>query len=85
MGQLICNLLLIYWLILVVRIVMSWFPIQPGGVAERIYSLVFAVTEPVLAPVRGLLPPVRLGGAGLDLSPLLVFVVIIILQRIFCG
>jgi YggT family protein len=81
--QLICTLLLVYWLILVLRIVISWFPVTDGPV-RRIYELLFAVTEPVLRPFRGLLPPVRAGGAAIDLSPLVVFVLLVILQRIVC-
>jgi YggT family protein len=41
--------------------------------------MLFRVTEPVLAPIRNLLPPVRMGGMGLDLSPLIVFLVIEVL------
>jgi len=28
----------------------------------------------VLGPIRALLPPVRIGGMGLDLSPMIVFI-----------
>jgi YggT family protein len=42
--------------------------------------LLFRITEPVLAPIRNLLPPVRVGAMGLDLSPLIVFLVLEILM-----
>jgi uncharacterized protein YggT (Ycf19 family) len=42
-------------------------------------------TEPVLSPVRGLIPVVQIGGAGLDLSFMVVFFVLIIIWQIFCG
>jgi YggT family protein len=35
-----------------------------------------AICEPVLRPVRRIIPPVRFGGVGLDLSVLIVFLVI---------
>ena len=41
----------------------------------------YAVTEPVLAPLRAVLPPMRMGGMGLDLSPMLVMLVIIVLLQ----
>ncbi len=40
--------------------------------------VIYAVTEPVLAPVRRALPPV----GGLDLSPLVVFAIIWFLQSL---
>ena len=38
------------------------------------------MTEPVLKPVRGLIPPVRMGMMALDLSPILVFIVITVIR-----
>jgi YggT family protein len=45
---------------------------------------VYAVTEPVLRPIRGLLPPVRMGAMAFDLSPIIVFVIIQVLQFSIC-
>ena len=48
-----------------------------------------AVTEPVLRPIRRILPPARIGGVGIDLAFLVVFVVlqffVIPLLRHFSG
>ena len=81
---LICRLLELYVIVLIARAIMSWFPIAQGGIADRIQGFLFALTEPVLRPIRGMLPPVRMGGVGLDLSFMVVFFGIIILQRIIC-
>lgn len=62
------------------RIVLSWFPPSGPGALDTIRMALFRVTEPVLAPIRNLLPPVRLGGMGLDLSPLIVFLIIQVLS-----
>jgi YggT family protein len=40
------------------------------------------VTDPVLVPLRRVLPPMTVGGMGLDLSPLIVIVVIEILLNV---
>jgi len=48
---------------------------------ETVRSVLFTVTEPVLAPVRRLMPPVRVGGMGLDLSVTVVFLVILVLLQ----
>jgi uncharacterized protein YggT (Ycf19 family) len=42
------------------------------------------LTEPVLAPVRQMIPPMRLGMGALDLSPLIVMLVGIFLTRAIC-
>lgn len=79
----ICLALTIYWIILIVRIILSWVPSLPEPVLP-LARAVSAVTDPVLTPLRGLLPPVRIGAGALDLSPLLLFFGISILQRLIC-
>ena len=70
---LICGLLLAYFFILLVRIAMSWFPLSPDGVAAQIFGLTITLTEPLLGPLRRILPPLRLGNVALDLSPIVLF------------
>lgn len=41
-----------------------------------------AITEPVLAPLRRILPIVQIGGMGLDLAPLVALILLWILERI---
>ncbi len=61
-----------YWLILV-RALLSWVNPDPFN---PIVQFLGRVTEPVLAPVRRLLPAMPI-----DLSPLVVFLVILFLQK----
>jgi YggT family protein len=82
--DIVCILLTVYWVILLVRILSSWFPIPPSGPIRTVMDLVYAVTEPVLRPIRGLLPPVRMGAMAFDLSPIIVFVIIQVLQFSIC-
>ncbi len=82
--DIVCILLTVYWVILLIRILSSWFPIPPSGPIRTVMDLVYAVTEPVLRPIRGLLPPVRMGAMGFDLSPIIVFVIIQVLQFSIC-
>ena len=84
--QIICILLSIFWLLLFVRIIFSWIPPPMAGVGRTLYGIVFDVTEPVLGPVRGLLPPIRMGMVALDLSTIIVFIAIMVLQgALGCG
>ena len=71
--QIICFLLQLYLLILLARIVLSWFPSSGSGAMGGVQRFLYGVTEPVLAPLRALLPPVRFGAVGIDLSPIIVF------------
>jgi YggT family protein len=43
-------------------------------------DLVDDVTEPVLRPLRGIIPPVRMGAVGLDVSLLLLFVILFVIR-----
>ena len=57
-----------------------------SGVGRTLYDLIHDVTEPALKLVRGLLPPIRMGTVGLDLSPIIIFIVIGVLQSALeCG
>jgi YggT family protein len=84
--EIVCALLTIYWFILFARILLSWFPPPAGGIGRTIVDIIHDLTEPVLGLVRGLLPPIRMGVVGFDLSPIIVFIALGILQgALGCG
>jgi YggT family protein len=64
--------------------VLSWIPTSPGSAFEGVANLFFILTEPVLGPLRRILPPVRLGAMALDLSPLVVLIGIQIVLAYIC-
>jgi len=77
--------LLLMQFLLIARAVLDWSvvlagPAAPGSVRFRLVRGVFAVTEPILAPVRRLLPPLRVGGMSIDLSFIVVFLAIVLLR-----
>jgi YggT family protein len=41
---------------------------------RKIYDGLSRVIEPILKPIRAVIPPVRFGGAALDLSPLILII-----------
>ena len=81
----VCSLIQIYVLLLVVRVVMSWFPISRNGPAETVAGFLYLVTDPVLVPLRRILPPVRMGAMALDLSPIVAFFGLTVLRSILCS
>jgi YggT family protein len=70
------SLLQAYVAVLVARVVLSYFPISDGSPLVPVVRLVRALTEPLLAPIRRVLPSVGFGRVAFDLSPLVVLVVI---------
>jgi YggT family protein len=88
-AQVLCVLLSVYWIILLTRIILSWamsLGWRPpySGPLRTILDLIDAVTDPILRPLRALMPPIRAGGVGLDLSPLIAFVILFVLRSVFC-
>lgn len=81
----VCLALQLYVYVLFARVIFSWFPVSPGSALEGVYDFLRMVTEPVLGPLRRALPPVRLGGMALDLSPLVALIGIQILHGIICS
>jgi YggT family protein len=74
----ICALLNIYLLAVLGVIILSWFPLRPGGFPHRIFGYLRAVVDPVLSPLRRVLP--RLG--SLDFSPVILILGIGIIARL---
>ncbi len=81
----VCLVLTLYFWILLLRVVSSWFPISPQGTVASLVGFLLLVTDPILVPLRAVLPPVRLGSVGLDLSPLVAFFGVMFLQQILCA
>ena len=77
----ICVLLQLYVFVLLVRIVLSWFPLEPGGAMATVNGYLRSVTDPVLDPVRRLLPRTGM----IDLSPLIVLIAIQVIQAVICS
>lgn len=80
-----CAVITVYTIILLVRVILSWalmFGFRPpiSGPFRWIVDLLDDVTEPVLQPLRALIPPVRAGGMGLDLSVIVAFVILAVLR-----
>ncbi len=76
MGRVVHDLLIAYAAVIFVRVVLSWFPIEPGSPLLAVVRVLNALTEPVLGPLRRLLPAPRAGAMALDLSPLIAMLVL---------
>ena len=65
-------LLQIVAFVFLARAILSWFRLTPGSALYPVQRLVFQVTEPVLAPIRQLLPKT----GGFDFSVFIVLAII---------
>jgi YggT family protein len=86
-GYLLGLVLWLFWLILIARIILDWSvvlagPPAWGGFRQKAIGIVTRITEPVLAPVRRIVPPLRVGGFSIDLAFLIVFIAVGILRSI---
>ena len=77
--NIISLLLQLFELALLARIILSWFPNVDRS--NPIIQFLFDVTEPVLKPIRDMLPP----GGMFDFSPLIVFLIIQVLTTVLRG
>lgn len=79
--------LLIVQFLLIARAVLDWSvalagPAMPGSFRSRATRAVTAVTEPMLAPIRRVLPPLRVGGVAIDLAFIVLFLGISVLRTV---
>jgi YggT family protein len=77
---LIVLLLTAYSWVIIIRALASWVFTDPDHPVMR--PLILA-TEPVLGPLRRLVPPDRLG--GLDLSPVIAILLLWVIQNLITG
>jgi YggT family protein len=78
MGYLLYGLLGLYSLLIFVRIIFSWGTV---GYSNRLMRFLINVTEPLLGPLRRYVPPV----GAFDISPIVAFIVIWLLQAAVAG
>lgn len=79
--------LLVFYLIVVARLIAettrsfahSW---RPVGLTAVGLEVVYTITDPPIKLLRRLIPPLRIGGASIDLSVIVLFVILWILRVI---
>ena len=77
--QVLAQTLSIYTLVLLVRVLLSWFPNLDWS--NPVLSTVSSITDPYLNAFRGLIPPL----GGLDLSAIVAFIALQLLQSLLEG
>lgn len=83
MGELICILLLLFQLAFLLRIVLTFFPLSPGGGTATVRDLAVLVTDPVVVPIRRAIPPLG-GPIMIPIADLLILIGLQILIAFVC-
>jgi YggT family protein len=68
MAYFIVSLMKVYMILIVIRVVLSWVRPNPYN---PFVQVMYKLTEPILAPIRRVVPPI---GGTIDISPIILFV-----------
>ncbi len=82
--SIVCTLIQLYSAAVFVRILLEWIRVPSDHVVGRIRSVLAGLVDPVLRPLRRIIPPVRMGAVALDMSPLVLLVGLLIISSIIC-
>jgi len=86
--DLLCSVLrLIIWVVIgwiVLSYVIAFGRLGWDHPVRRLYDGLTKGIEPVMRPIRSAVPPIRIGGAAVDLSPLILIVGLNVLIWIVC-
>ncbi len=70
----------IYFYAIFAWVILSWVPVSPGHPLNRFQYALGRIIEPLLRPIRKVVPPLRLGAGAIDLSPLILLFAVRILR-----
>ncbi len=73
--RLLNSIIDVYLLIVLIRVVLSWVNV---GAPNQLVSIIYSVTEPVLEPIRRVVP----NFGGMDLSPMILIMGIFFIRNI---
>ncbi len=80
------TLALVFVVLIFIRVIMSFVPQIPYyRWLDAFLNFVTQVTDPILNPLRRVLPPVRIGPGALDLSPMIATFLLLIVAGIVSG
>src|ERR687896_382483 len=76
------TLFLVYLALIIAYIITSWIPLPYNVWLNRVQRFLYDVVDPYLRIFRRFLPMLRLGGLGLDLSPIIGILFLSILNTV---
>jgi YggT family protein len=89
MVRIIVDLLQLFIFVLIAYSILSWYlayaRVSYDSPAFKVNRVLSAICDPVLRPIRRLVPAVRIGGVALDLSVLIAFILVEVIISIVAN
>lgn len=85
LGGVLILILQIYFYAVLAWVILSWIPTSSDHPLGRVNVFLDRLIYPVILPLRRVIPPLRLGGGMLDLSPIVLLIGIQLLMRLVQG
>jgi YggT family protein len=86
MATYVSALFTVYFILIIARIILSWVqqfrPLPYNLTLRAVIGFIEESVDPYLNVFRRFIPPLRIGGAGLDLSPILAIFLLLIVQSL---
>ena len=83
LSTIVCPLLTVFLILLIVRVIFSYIP-RPPEPLMPVEKFSRATTEWAVEPLRKAIPPIRTGAVAIDLSIIVLFFGVNILQSLIC-
>jgi YggT family protein len=84
-GGVLILILQIYFYAVLAWVILSWIPTSSEHPLGRVNVFLDRIIYPVILPLRRVIPPVRLGGGMLDLSPIVLLIGLQLLMGLVRG
>jgi len=83
-ATIVSVLIQVYEFLLLIRVLLSWINVDPYRpvIDHPVVDILQRITDPVLAPLRRLIPPI---GGAVDISPVVALIILEILRRILVS
>ena len=83
-ATIVSVLLQVYEFLLLIRVLLSWINIDPSrpAIDHPAIQIMIRITDPLLAPLRRLIPPI---GGTVDISPVVALIILEVVRRILVS
>ncbi len=79
--QFVNYLTLALWAAILARVILSWIPVDPSSPFYVVVNFVNEITEPILAPIRAILPSFGF----FDLSPMVALLLMVLIRQLLVN
>jgi YggT family protein len=85
LGGVLLLILQVYFYAVLAWVILSWIPTSSEHPLGKVNVFLDRIIYPVILPLRRVIPPLRLGGGMLDLSPIVLLIGIRLLMSLVSG